>query len=136
MPSSAIVKYKSKRKYIRTEGKDFKCRVILTLSTENLCTDDGHHKRKKLARHMNEHRDHREWRTVCKYEHFRQDRVTTHMKVQHGIMPATPDKNPVVLKSEVISPCSSNSSSSDLIVLLDTPVKTRSRTRVVKTQAK
>ena len=50
-------------------------------------------------------------------------------------MPATPDNNPVVLKSEVISPCSSNSSSSDLIVLLDTPVKTRSRTRVVKTQA-
>ena len=50
-------------------------------------------------------------------------------------MPPTPDKNPVVLKSKVISPCSSNSSSSDLIVLLDTPVKTRSRTRVVKTQA-
>ena len=107
----------------------------MTLSTEKLCTDDGHHKRKKLARHMNEHREHREWRqcTVCKYEHFRQDRVTTHMKVQHRIIPATPNRNPVVPKSEVIPPCSSNSSS-DPIVLMDTPVKTRSRTRVVKTQ--
>ena len=84
---------------------------------------------------MNEHREHREWRKCvqCIYEQYRQDRVTTHQKVRDGIMPATPDKNPVVLKSEVISPCSSNSS--DLIVLLDTPVKTRSRTRVVKTQA-
>ena len=81
---------------------------------------------------MNEHR---EWRkcVVCKYEHYRQDRVTTQHKVRHGIMPATPNTNPVVPKSEVIPSFSSNSST-EPIVLLDTSVKTRSRTRVVKTQ--
>ena len=136
MPSSAIVKSKSKKKYIQTIGKDFKCKVILTLSTGKMCTDAGYHTRKELARHMNCHREHRELRKCvrCKYEHYRQDRVTTHQQVRHGIMPSTPDKNPVVLKSEVISPSSPNSSSSDLVIVLDTPVKTRSRTRVAKTQ--
>ena len=91
---------------------------------------------RNLARPMNRHGEHREWRKCvrCKYEHYRQDRVTTHQQVRHGIMPSTPDKNPVVLKSEVISPSFSNSSSSDLVIVLDTPVKTRSRTQVVKTQ--
>ena len=48
-------------------------------------------------------------------------------------MPATPNKNPAVPKSEVIPSFSSNSST-EPIVLLDTSVKTRSRTRVVKIQ--
>ena len=93
MPSSfVIVRTKSKRKYIRTDGKDFKCKYnILALSNGKLCLDEGHHTMKELARQMNEHRDNRDWRqcTECKYEHFIQDRVTTHMKVRHGIMPAT-----------------------------------------------
>ena len=80
MPSSAIVKSKSKKKYIQTTGKDSKCKVILTLSTGKMCTDEGYHTRKELVSYMNEHRDHREWRkcVVCKYEHYRRDRVTTH----------------------------------------------------------
>ena len=102
-----IVKTKSNRKYIKSSGKDFKCKYnILALQNGKLCP---------------------EWRqcTECSYEHFRQDRVSTHMKVRHGIVPATAKRNPVVPKLEVIPSCSP---SSDPIVLLDTPVKTRSGT--------
>ena len=123
-----IVKTKSNRKYIKSNGKDFKCKYnILALENGKLFPDKGHPTKKELARHMNEHREHREWRrcTECSYAHFRQDRVSTHMKVRHGIVPATAKRNPVVPKLEVIPSCSS---SSDPIVLLDTPVKTRSGT--------
>ena len=72
-----IVKTKSNRKYVKSTGKDFKCKFnFIALESGKLCLDQGHPTKKELARHHNEHHEHREWRQcnepLCSYEHFRQ----------------------------------------------------------------
>ena len=63
--------------------------------------------------------------TVCRYKHPRQDQVTSHMRRVHGIMPS-----PKVAKQRGKRSGSVTPSISDPVIVLDSPVKLKSKAPV------